>query len=285
LSDTSDRPPRVGVIQLPGVNCEYETLDALRRAGMEAVLVRWNAGVELVGALQGYVLPGGFSFQDRIRGGAVGAKEEIVDLIARESAKGKPVLGICNGAQVLVEAGLVPGINPGWVEMGLAPNVMGDRTGYFCRWVFVKICRRGGGSAFTDGFGEDEIIPVPVAHGEGRFVSSDPGVLDAVSHGGQVLFRYCDETGEFERPFPINPNGSWMDAAGICNPQGNVLALMPHPERAAWLGQVAAAGTGVWGARKVKSWGNREAMEGPGPGLRLFQSMAGYIMKEGPWPD
>jgi phosphoribosylformylglycinamidine synthase I len=285
LIDSSDRSPRVGVIQLPGVNCEYETLDALRRAGMEAVLVRWNAGVELLGSLQGYVLPGGFSFQDRIRAGAVAAKEEIVELVARESAKGKPVLGICNGAQVLVEAGLVPGIHPGRVDMGLAPNVMGDRTGYFCRWVFVRACRRDGGSAFTDAFDEGEVIPVPVAHGEGRFVSSDPGVLDAVSQGGQVLFKYCDESGTSGHPFPINPNGSWMDAAGICNPRGNVLALMPHPERAAWLGQLAGCGSGAWGARKLASWGKVEAMESAGPGLKLFQSMAGYIMRVGPWRD
>ncbi len=285
MRDIGGVAPRVGVIQLPGVNCEYETLDALTRAGMEAVLVRWNAGAELLRSMQGYVLPGGFSFQDRIRAGAVAAKEGIVELVARESARGKPVLGICNGAQVLVEAGLVPGINPGYVEMGLAPNVMGERTGYFCRWVFVKACRRAGGSAFTDAFDENEVIPVPVAHGEGRFVSSDPSVLDAVFGGGQVLFRYCDERGATERPFPVNPNGSWMDAAGICNPQGNVLALMPHPERAAWLGQVAVGGTGAWGARKVESWGDRAAMEAPGPGLKLFKSMAGYIMKEGPWRD
>ena len=274
----SDKP-RVGVIQLPGVNCEYETLDAVRRAGMDAVLVRWNAARELAASLDGYVLPGGFSFQDRIRAGAVAAKEAAVELVALEAAKGKPVLGICNGAQVLVEAGLVPGLSPGRVEMGLAPNLMGDRTGYFCRWVFVKASRRSGGSAFTDAFSDEEVIPIPVAHGEGRFVSSDRSVLNAVLDGGQVLFRYCDEAGECGRAFPVNPNGSWMDAAGICNREGNVLAFMPHPERAAWLGQLASSGTGPWGARKLEAWGNCADMNASGPGLKIFESMAAYMRR------
>jgi len=283
VNESSDMMPRVGVLQLPGVNCEYETLDALALAGMEAVLVRWNAGHDLIASLQGYVLPGGFSFQDRIRGGAVAAKEAIIEHVVREAALGKPVLGICNGAQVLVEAGLVPGISPGKVEMGLAPNVMGDRTGYFCRWVYVKACARSGESAFTDAFAGDDVIAVPVAHGEGRFVSSDPSVLRAVEEGGQVLFRYCDEGGNYDKPFPQNPNGSWMDAAGICNMEGNVLALMPHPERAAWMGQVSSSGTGSWGARKTGALGNLGAMQAPGPGLKVFESMASYIRRVGPW--
>jgi len=279
------RRPVVGVIQLPGVNCEYETLDAVRRAGMEAVLVRWNASPELVGSLDGYVFPGGFSFQDRIRAGAVAAKEGVVELVAREADRGKPVLGICNGAQVLVEAGLVPGLEPGKVEMGLAPNVMGERTGYFCRWVFVRASRRGGSCAFTRELAEGEVIPIPVAHAEGRFVSAEEGVLANVAEGGQVVFEYCDESGRVSPEFPVNPNGSWMNAAGICNKAGNVLALMPHPERAAWLGQLPQTLAGSWGERKVGSWGKWEAMRSAGPGLKIFESMASYIGERGPWRD
>lgn len=275
--------PRVGVIQLPGVNCEYETMEALGRAGMEPVLVRWNEPPEAITSLQGYVLPGGFSFQDRIRGGAVAAKEEIVGLLANEAARGKPVLGICNGAQVLVEAGLVPGIEAGRVEMGLAPNKMGDRTGYFCHWVFVKTCARVNGSAFTELLSPDEIFPIPVAHAEGRFVGSDRSLLERIEREGQVLFRYCDQDGNTDRTFPQNPNGSWLDAAGVCNPAGNVLALMPHPERATWIGQVAWAGTGSWRERKAAAWGSLSQMEGPGPGLKIFESMASYITRRGPW--
>ncbi len=283
MGKSDNGKPAIGVIQLPGVNCEYETLEAVTRAGMEAVLVRWNAGHELLSSLHGYVLPGGFSFQDRIRAGAVAAKEAVVGHLAREAEAGKPILGICNGAQVLVEAGLVPGLEPGRVDMGLAPNVMDGRTGYFCRWVFVRAFHRAGGSAFTDSFAEDEIIPMPVAHGEGRFVSSDPAILDEVSRRGHVLFKYCDASGELGNPFPVNPNGSWMDAAGICNRGGNVLALMPHPERAARLGQLPVAGTGSWGGDKVKAWGDERVMNGPGPGLKLFESMAAYIRRTGLW--
>jgi phosphoribosylformylglycinamidine synthase I len=274
---------KVGVIQLPGVNCEYETMEALDRAGVQSVLVRWNAPRSSVSSLQGFVLPGGFSFQDRIRGGAVAAKEAIVELVAQEAAKGKPVLGICNGAQVLVEAGLVPGLEVGRVEMGLAPNKMGDRTGYFCHWVFVKVGDRLGESAFTGLLDPGEVFPIPIAHAEGRFVSSDPFVLQEVERNGQVLFKYCDESGNCGCTFPQNPNGSWLDAAGVCNPDGNVLALMPHPERASWMGQVAWAGAGGWSGSKITAWGDLERMEGPGPGFKIFLSMAEYIAGRGPW--
>jgi phosphoribosylformylglycinamidine synthase len=258
-------------------------MEALDRAGMESALVRWNEPESAMESLHGYVLPGGFSYQDRIRGGAVAAKEAIVGLLAEQAARGKPVLGVCNGAQVLIEAGLVPGLEVGRVEMGLAPNKMGDRTGYFCHWVFVKVSERMNGSAFTEFLSPGEIFPLPVAHGEGRFVSSEQSVLEQVEREGQVLFRYCDENGNCGLPFPQNPNGAWLDAAGICNREGNVLALMPHPERAAWVGQVAWAGTGAWKARKIAAWGSLAEMESPGPGLRIFESMAAYIARRGPW--
>ncbi len=279
MNRREQRAPLVGVIQLPGVNCEYETLDAVRRAGMQAVLVRWNAGRDLIASLDGYVLPGGFSFQDRVRSGAVAAKETVIEYVSEEASRGKPVLGICNGAQVLVEAGLVPGLRRGQVDMGLAPNVMDGRTGHLCRWVYIKACHRSGGSAFTEAFTPGEVIPIPVSHSEGRFVSSEESILKDIDSAGQITFRYCGETGVHGGRFPENPNGSWMDAAGVCNPEGNVMALMPHPERAAWIGQVSVTVPGYWAQRKRAAWGDRRAMEAPGPGLKVFESMAAYIIR------
>ena len=108
---------RAAVLQVPGVNCEYESVRALEAAGIEARIVRWNEPASVLGEFDAYLLPGGFAFQDRIRAGAVAAKLPAVERIAQESESGKPVLGICNGAQVLVEAGLVPGFRPGRVEI------------------------------------------------------------------------------------------------------------------------------------------------------------------------
>ena len=113
---------RVAVLQIPGVNCEYETVRVLEAVGLEAAIVRFNEPSSSLAAFDAFVLPGGFAYQDRIRAGAVAAKLPAVERIAQESESGKPVLGVCNGAQVLVEAGLVPGLHKGAVELALAPN-------------------------------------------------------------------------------------------------------------------------------------------------------------------
>jgi len=121
----------VAVLQLPGVNCEYETRAVLERAGLQAEIFRWNLPPESLETFDAYVIPGGFSYQDRIRAGVVAAKAPVLSVVAAGAEAGKPVLGICNGAQVLVEAGLVPGLQPGRVEVSLAPN-RGGWIGYYC---------------------------------------------------------------------------------------------------------------------------------------------------------
>src|SRR5580765_3373339 len=121
-------PPNVAVVQLPGVNCERESVRALELAGLGAEIFRWTRPAGELRDFAAYVLPGGFAYQDRVRAGALAAKEPLVEVLAEESARGKPLLGICNGAQVLVEAGLVPGGDT--VEVALARNRMGGRTGY-----------------------------------------------------------------------------------------------------------------------------------------------------------
>jgi putative intracellular protease/amidase len=129
---------RVAVLQIPGVNCEYETKRVLEAVGLGAAIVRFNEPSSSLASFDAFVLPGGFAYQDRIRAGAVAAKLPAVERIAQESESGKPVLGICNGAQVLVEAGLVPGLHKGAVEVALAPNKAPRRQGYLCRWVRVR---------------------------------------------------------------------------------------------------------------------------------------------------
>jgi phosphoribosylformylglycinamidine synthase subunit PurQ / glutaminase len=266
--------PRAAVLQIPGVNCEYETVRALESVGIEARIVRFNESAATLSEFDAYALPGGFAFQDRIRAGAVAAKLPAVERIAAESERGKPVVGICNGAQVLVEAGLVPGIRKGTVEMALAPNRAPRRQGYLCRWVRVMAGEGPGRALWASTLGRDEVIPLPLAHGEGRFQTANPAVAERIQTDGLALFRYVDASGAPAAGYPDDPNGSFLQAAGITNAAGNVLALMPHPERAAWLRQVPGDSAGAWGDRRRRGTGSFETLEGAGPGRFLFESLA-----------
>lgn len=265
---------RAAVLQITGVNCEYESVRALAAAGIEARILRWNEPSSVLGEFDAYLLPGGFAFQDRIRAGAVAAKLPAVERIAQESERGKPVLGICNGAQVLVEAGLVPGFHPGRVEMALAPNRAPRREGYLCRWVWVAAGEGPGRASFASAVAPGEPVPLPIAHGEGRFLTADPEVRARVEREGLALFRYVTAQGAPAGAYPDDPNGAMLRAAGVTNARGNVLALMPHPERAAWLRMVPQDLPGPWGGRRRAAVGRFEELEGPGPGHALFASLA-----------
>lgn len=265
---------RAAVLQIPGVNCEYETARALEAVGIEARIVRFNEPSSVLSEFDAYVLPGGFAFQDRIRAGAVAAKLPAVERIARESESGKPVVGICNGAQVLVETGIVPGIHPGRVELALAPNREPRRPGYQCRWIHVRAHEGPGRATFASTFSLEETVPLPLAHGEGRFTTADPEVRSRIESQGLVLFRYVDAAGRPAVRYPDDPNGAMLQAAGITNVAGNVLAFMPHPERAAWLRMMPQDWPGPWGERRRAAIGNFDALEGPGPGRFLFTSLA-----------
>ena len=226
---------KIAIVQFPGSNCERETMMAVHRAGMEPVEFLWNEAHEKLREMDGYIIIGGFSYEDRSRAGVIAALDPIMQEIKIQSATGKPVLGICNGAQILVEAGLVPGIEGNQLGMVLTENkrvldgkILG--TGYYNAWVTMRLSDHYQRNAFTKHLNKKNYLSVPVAHGEGRFVMSPALWLEIESQGLNV-FQYCDDNGEIIDRFPINPNGSLQNIAAISNKAGNVMAMMPHPER------------------------------------------------------
>jgi len=268
---------KVAIIQFPGVNCEYETADAARSVGLEADLLRWNEDPALLEDALAVIVPGGFSYQDRIRAGAVSAKDHIMDKLSELASAGRPILGICNGAQVLVESGFIPGIHWERVDLALAPNIMADREGYYCAWTYLL--RGGADCVWAAAIADEDIIPVPIAHAEGRFTTDDVTVLEEMKRSGQIILRYCTHSGLVKDSFPVNPNGSLENMAGVCNREGNVLAMMPHPERATWLRQVPEDLAGSWGIRRRRAHGDPGKMETAGPGRIFFESLKRW--KEG----
>jgi len=257
------------VIQFPGVNCEYETLRALESAGIDGEIRRWNAAKDAVRHAAAIVIPGGFSYQDRIRAGVVAAKDPVLDAMMDAVERGVPVLGICNGAQILVESGAVPAFQAGTVEMALAPNRMTGHHGYYCTWVRVK--KGPAPCVFTEFMDGDEPLPIPLANAEGRFVTASDGVRARLEAGDGVAVLYATPEGRTAESFPDNPNGSMFAIAGITNAAGNVLALMPHPERAAWYHQVPRHVGGSWGRDRDGLETGR--MTAPGPGAGFFESL------------
>jgi len=261
------------VIQFPGVNCEYESVRVLEAVGLAARIVRWNVSAAELKDAAAIVIPGGWSYQDRIRAGVVAAKDRIMDAVVEAAERGVPVLGICNGAQILVESGAVTGFRPGGIDLSLAPNEMPDREGYLCRWVRLK---KGPASCiFTEFYNDWDTdsgtVPVPMAHGEGRFVTTSKETAANLERGDSVAVSYATVDGELASEFPENPNGSMLSIAGVTNSAGNVLAMMPHPERASWLHQVPLGVGGVWAERRANA--GPGDIYGTGPGLGFFESL------------
>ncbi len=223
--------PTLAVIGFPGNNCEIETVRAAERNGFSAQWIRWNQ-IDQVGNFDAYVLPGGFSFEDRGRAGAIAAREPIFDALREEAKKGKVILGICNGAQMVVESGLIPvGDNP--LPFALADNIRRDAadhvvgTGYYTTWTNLKV--ENPNTAFTNQV--TDLIRVPIAHGEGRFTSESQSGRDALAGAAQVAFRYCNAGGTVNDHYPVTPNGAFAAVSMIVNQEGTIGALMPHPER------------------------------------------------------
>ncbi|MBR9699874.1 phosphoribosylformylglycinamidine synthase I [Candidatus Woesearchaeota archaeon] len=250
---------KIAVIYFPGTNCENETKLACDAVGMQADILRWNTKKDL-DEYDGFVLPGGWSYEDRIRAGVISAKDPLMQKIKEQAKKGKPVLGICNGCQILVEAGLIPGLKDK-VHMAVAPNINPVVSGYYCTW--VKIKNVGKKNAFN-AFYEEDIIDIPIAHGEGRFVTNDVQLVEGLEKNDQIVFKYCDENGTINAA--ANPNGSTANIAGISNKKGNVLAMMPHPERAFFKKHL-----------KEKTMNNFEDAMSLAAAAKIFESMREYI--------
>jgi phosphoribosylformylglycinamidine synthase subunit PurQ / glutaminase len=274
--------PRIAVIVFPGGNCETETARAVENAGMNAELFRWNRDAASLADFDGYVIGGGFSYQDRVRAGIIASKEPIMDALCSAADAGKPILGICNGAQILVESGLVPGLSGKTLSMALAPNRMmkGNhvvREGYYSAWARLKSIAPNGRCAFNLDANKGEILPIPFAHAEGRFTTSDVEVEKRIVTGKHVVFAYCTAAGDIATGFPDNPNGSLESAAALCNEKGNVMAMMPHPERADLLRQTPGSMGGPWAAARLEANGSLVALSAPGPGRKIFTSMHRFL--------
>ncbi|MBI2649813.1 phosphoribosylformylglycinamidine synthase I [Candidatus Woesearchaeota archaeon] len=267
------RKPNIAVIYFPGNNCEEESLKAVLATGMEGKIVRWNdrRGIE---KYDGFVIPGGWGYEDRIRAGVIMAKDPVFDIIRKEAENGKLVLGICNGAQALVECGMIPGLKNN-VEMALAPNKNPFVSGYYTTWVYVKSAEEKNRCAFTGFTEKNEVIPIPIAHGEGRFTTKDNELIQKLIKNKQIIFQYSTKEGKIEESFPTNPNGAMHNIAAICSKKGNVMAIMPHPERASFIRQLPDIVD-----LKNKFAGNLTAMEEPAPAMHIFKSMKNYIDEE-----
>lgn len=229
---------KIAIIQFPGSNCERETMLAVQRAGMEPVEVLWNSALSELSQYLGFIIVGGFSYEDRSRAGVIAALDPIMDALIEQNELGKPILGICNGAQILVEKGLVPGLKNYRLGAALAENIRikNDQIqggGYYNAWSFIRMSHNSctiQKSAFTRYLKSSDVLPIPVAHGEGRFVISSE-ILTEIQLNGQNVFQYCSHDGKIVNEFPMNPNGSIDNIAALSNKSGNVLAMMPHPER------------------------------------------------------
>ena len=226
---------KIAIIQFPGSNTERETLMACHRVGLNPIEFLWNEPTEKLTNFNGYVIVGGFAYEDRSRSGVIAALDPIMKQIKTEAEKGKPVLGICNGAQILVESGLVPGLKNHRVGMALTDNkrvkdghVVG--VGYYNTWANLKMSVSSDRCAFTRHLNTGDFINIPLAHGEGRFIIPDE-LLEKLINNEQTIYLYCDNNGNVADEFPTNPNGSMHNLAAVCNPAGNIMAMMPHPER------------------------------------------------------
>jgi phosphoribosylformylglycinamidine synthase len=264
---------RVCILRVGGTNCDSETQRAFKDVGVKAEVIHLNDVVTNRNLLDYHalVVPGGFSYGDYVRAGAILAKgiaaklnKDLKQFVREE----RPILGICNGFQVLVEAGLLPGFD-GSSELPQAALATNLPIGYRCIWIHLKNENKGK-CVFTRKV-KGAVLRIPVAHGEGRFTfdkRKEEEYLKMLCENDQLVFRYCTEKGEpAEGKFPINPNGAFHDIAGICDSSGTIFGLMPHPERAYY----------GW---QQPDWTKKERVPRYGDGKLIFESIAEYLNKK-----
>ena len=195
---------KVGIIRFPGSNCDRDVFRALELAGAEPDYIWWSK--RNLSDFEGIVIPGGFSYGDYLRAGAIAAITPVIEGIKDCVKEGKPVLGICNGAQILAEVGLVPGV--------FTEN---ENAKFICEWTELKV--ENTNTPFTSMYRKNEIIKMPIAHAEGRYYTED---IERLRENDQIVLSFESE----------NPNGSMEAITGVCDEEGLVCAVMPHPERA-----------------------------------------------------
>ena len=206
---------KFGIVTFPGSNCDYDAFHAVADEFGEEAVYLWHKSHDLAG-VDVVVLPGGFSYGDYLRAGAIARFSPIMTEVVAHAERGGPVLAVCNGFQIACEAGLLPG--------ALLRNA---NLRFQSDWVRLRV--ENDQTMFTEKYERGSVLRIPIAHGEGRFTASDD-VLDRLEGEGQVVLRYVNASGEVDAA--ANPNGSMRGIAGIVNGGGNVLGMMPHPERA-----------------------------------------------------
>ena len=265
---------KVCILRVGGTNCDEETRRAFNDFGVKAEVVHTNKIVKTreLTKYDAVVFPGGFSYGDYVRAGAIWGKKilaKLGDQLTKFVEEEKLVLGICNGFQVLVETGLLPGFQ-GVNESPKAALASNTSIRYECRWIYLKH-ENSGKCKFTTKIPKGKTIFMPVAHAEGRYLFSkerEKEYLSKLYDNDQLVFRYCYENGDHANgKYPANPNGSFHDIAGICNPEGTVFGLMPHPERAYY----------GW---QLPDWTRRSRMLKYGDGRLIFESIFDYLMKK-----
>lgn len=229
---------KFGVIIFPGSNCEHDVYHMVGRVLHEPVEFIWHQSRDL-GDCDVIVVPGGFSYGDYLRTGAIAKFSPVMESVKRFAANGGLVIGICNGFQILLESGLLPGA-----------MLKNKGLKYVCQFVHIRV--ESDQTPFTSDIQKGEVLYIPIGHMEGNYFA-DPQTLRVLEDNGQVVFRYCTAKGEITEA--SNPNGSQNNIAGICNARRNILGMMPHPERAS------------------------EAILGSDDGLRIFESMVGFAVR------